>query len=227
MRAMKKEWPTVTAVMMVLVAVSLVACGYTRRPEERTDDGLVRVPSRASGGVYRNLGADFTRYKRIILEPPTIEFVDKWREEHKEVGDKEFARLRAEAVKLFQEEFSREFVKRGGYTFADAPAPDVILVTPRVIDLDILAPDTGSEIGQRTFTPGPVKMQVTGDLRDPVTNLLLARVIIFEGQLRYGQGELRPANRITNAHEMRIGFGKWSAMVREALNVAKAARPIS
>ena len=31
----------------------LAGCGYTRVPEERTDDGLVRVPSRASGGVYR------------------------------------------------------------------------------------------------------------------------------------------------------------------------------
>lgn len=227
MSAMKQGCPGFVAVMTALVAVSLVACGYTRRPEERTDDGLVRVPSRASGGVYRNLSADFTPYKRIILEPPTIEFIENWREQHKEVDDKEFLRLRTEAVKLFQDEFTREFVKRGGYTFADAPAPDVILVTPRVVDLDILAPDAGSEIGQRTLTPGPVRMQVTGDLRDPVTNLLLARVIIFEGESRYGMGELRPANRTTNAHEMRIGFGKWSAMVREALNVAKAARPVS
>ena len=223
---MKRIFPTFARVMMALVAVSLLACGYTRRAEERTDDGLVRVPSRASGGVYRNLAADFTPYKRIILEPPTIEFVDKWREQHREVDDAEFTRLRSDVVKLFQDEFTREFVKRGGYTFADAPAPDVILVTPRVLDLDILAPDAGNEIGQRTFTPGPVKMQVTGDLRDPVTNVLLARVIIFEGESRYGMGELREADRTTNAHEMRLGFGKWAAMVREALNVAKAARPL-
>ena len=105
------------------------------------------------------------------------------------------------------------------------PGPDVILVTPRVVDLDILAPDAGSEIGQRSYTPGPVKMQVTGDLRDAASNTLLARVIIFDGETRYGFNELRLANRGTNAFEMRLGFAKWSRMVHEALNVAKATRP--
>jgi hypothetical protein len=217
---MIQRWPA-----LLLSAVLLAGCGYTRVPEEWTDDGLLRVPSRASGGVYRNPAADFTPYKRVILEPPTIEFIEKWRELHKEVGDKEFTRIRNEAVKLFRDEFTREFVDRGDYEFADAPAPDVIQVTPRVMDLDIVAPDAGSEVGQRTLTPGPVKMQVTGELRDSTTNTLLARITIFEGQSRYGLGELRVANRSTNAHEMRLGFGKWSMMVHEALHVAKAARP--
>jgi hypothetical protein len=209
----------------MLSAVLLAGCGYTRLPEERTDDGLVRVPSRASGGVYRNPTADFTPYKRFMLEPPTIEFIEKWREQHKEVDDKEFTRMRNEAVKLFRDEFTREFVERGDYEYADAPAADVLQVTPRVMDLDILAPDAGSEVGQRTLTPGPVKMQVTGELRDSTTNTLLARITIFEGQSRYGFNELRLANRSSNAHEMRLGFGKWSMMVHEALHVAKAARP--
>jgi uncharacterized protein DUF3313 len=209
----------------LMLAAGLAGCGYTRLPEETTDDGLVRVPSRASGGVYRNPAADFTPYKRIILEPPTIEFVKDWRDEHKEVDDKELARLRGESVKLFRDEFDRELIKRGNYVHADAPAPDVILVTPRVVDLDILAPDAGTAVGERTYTPGPVKMQVTGELRDSVTNTLLARIIIFEGQSRYGMNELRPANRSTNAHEMRIGYGKWAMMVHEALNVAKVAKP--
>lgn len=217
---MYQRWPG-----LLLSAVLLAGCGYTRVPEEWTDDGLLRVPSRASGGVYRNPAADFTPYKRVILEPPTIEFVEKWRELHKEVSDREFTRIRSEAVRLFRDEFTREFVDRGDYEFADAPAPDVILVTPRVVDLDILAADAGSEVGQRTLTPGPVKMQVTGELRDSTSNALLARITIFEGQSRYGLGELRVANRSTNAHEMRLGFGKWSMMVHEALHVAKAARP--
>lgn len=210
--------------LLVALACILAGCGYTRVPEERTDDGLVRVPSRAAGGVYRDLETDFSHYERVILEPPTIEFVPEWREQHPEVTDAEMARLRNEAVKLFRGEFERELVKRGRYEFADSPAPDVLLVTPRVVDLDILAPDAGTEVGQKTYTPGPVKMQVTGELRDAVTNKLLARITIFEGQQRYGFDELRPANRSTNAHEMRLGFGKWTMMVREALNVAKATR---
>jgi Protein of unknown function (DUF3313) len=209
---------------LACMATLLAGCGYTRVPEERTDDGLVRVPSRASGGVYRDPASSFTQYKRIILEPPTIEFVEGWRKRHPKINDDEIVRLRNEAVKIFRDEFEREFVKRGPYEFADSPAPDVLRVVPRVVDLDILAPQGEVDVGDKTFTPGPVKMQVTGELRDATTNALLGRVTIFEGQHRYGFNELRLANRSTNAHEMRIGFGKWSTMVREALNVAKATR---
>lgn len=213
-------------VLLLALPCLLSGCGYTRLPEERTDDGLVRVPSRAAGGVYRNPEADFTRYTRLILEPPTIEFKASWREEHRDVEDRDFARIRAEAVRLFREEFERELIDRGPYEFADAPDSDVLRVIPRIVDLDIPAPDTG-KIAQRTYTPGPVKMQVTGELRDAASHTLLARVTIFEGQTRYGFNELRLANRSTNAHELRVGFGKWSMMVHEALNVAKTARPLA
>ena len=211
---------------VLIVAGALIAgCNYVRGPEERTDDGLVRVPSRAAGGVYRLPGQEFTQYKRVLLEPAIIEFRSGWRDLHKEVTDGELARIRKEAVELFRKEFTRELVDRGKYEFADALGPDVLLVTPRVVDLDIPAPDAGTEVGTKSFTPGPIKMQVTGDLRDGASNALVARVIIFEGQERYGFNELRLANRVTNAHEMRLGFGKWSKMVHEALNVAKASKP--
>ena len=207
-----------------LASVLAAGCGYVRKAEERTDDGLVRVPSRASGGVYRLPGATFTHYKRIILEPATIEFVPSWRDNHPEVTDGDLTRIRNEAVKLFREEFTRDLVERGLYEFADSPGPDVLLITPRVVDLDIAAPDTGNEAATRSYTPGPVKMQIAGELRDAASGVLVARVITFEGQSRYGFNEMRLANRATNAHEMRLGFAKWSKLVHEALNVAKATR---
>jgi hypothetical protein len=211
--------------VLSMCCVLAAACGYVRKAEERTDDGLVRVPSRASGGVYRAPGASFTQYHRIILEPPTIEFTPEWRKNHPEVTDVDVTRIRNEAIKLFRDEFTRELVDRGAYEYADAPAPDVLLVAPRVVDLDIAAPDAGNEVATRSYTPGPVKMQLAGDLRDAASGALVARVITFEGQSRYGFNELRLANRASNAHEMRLGFAKWSKLVHEALNVAKATRP--
>ena len=208
-----------------LLACILAGCSYTRGPDERTDDGLVRVPSRAAGGVYRAPGHSFTPYKRVILEPPTIEFIKGWRKEHEEVSDAEIVRLLSESVKLFREEFTRILIDEGPYEFADEPGDDVLLIVPRVVDLDIPAPDAGGTPGVKQYTPGPVKMQVVGEMRDASTNQLVARVIIFEGQSRYGMYELRQANRATNAHEMRLAFSKWSRMALEALNGAKADKP--
>jgi len=39
--------------------------------------------------------------------------------------------------------------------------------------------------------------------------------------------QLQIANRVTNAHEQRLAYSKWSRLVREAIDVAKAERPRS
>jgi hypothetical protein len=208
----------------MLLPALFAGCASGRPPEEWTVDGLVRVPSRASGGVYRAPGATFTQYKRIILEPPPISFVKDWHDNHREVTAAELARIRAESIELFRDEFAREFVERGPFEFADAPAPDVLLVVPAVEELDITATDAGAA-GIRTYTTGPVSMKVTGDLRDAVTGKLVGRVITYQPKERYAFDELREANRATNAREQRIVFAKWSRLVHEALNVAKAERP--
>jgi hypothetical protein len=223
MESFRPAWVPVAA---CLLAAVLAGCSHVRGPDERTDDGLVRVASRAAGGVFRAPDASFIQYQRVILEPPTIEFLEGWRKQHEKVTDTELARISMEAVQLFRDEFTRVLIDDGPYEFADAPAPDVLLIVPRVVDLDIPAPEAGTEVGVRSYTPGPVKMQVVGDLRDASSNRLVGRVTIFEGQYRYGYDDLRLANRVTNAHELRLGFGKWSRMLLEALHVAKAAKPM-
>lgn len=213
----------------VLAAVScalFAGCRSLPGPEEITDDGLVRVASRASGGVYRKPDATFIQYKRLILEPPTVSFVRRWRENHPEVSDADAKRIQEVASALFREEFARALIGNGAWEFADSPDPDVLVVVPRIVDLDIPAPEAGNEAGGiKTFTPGPVKLEVIGELRDAATGTLVGRVAMFDGNDYYGVGEVRVANRVTNVHEMRLSFGKWSRLLRESLDVAKATRP--
>jgi hypothetical protein len=213
------------ASLLVLGIALAAGCAVDRPPEEITDDGLVRVPSRSAGGVYRAPDASFLQYRRVILEPPSIGFVKDWRKNHPEVSDADFNRIRAESVQLFRDEFAHEFVKRGPYTFAEDPAPDVLLVLPTIEELNIQAPDANDAAGTRTYTSGPVTMKISGDLRDALTGKIVGRVITYEFPERYAFNEMRIANRVTNAHEQRLAFGKWSRLVREALNVAKAERP--
>jgi hypothetical protein len=210
---------------LVLGLVLAAGCASDRPPEEITDDGLVRVPSRSVGGVYRAPEATFTQYRRVILEPPSISFVKDWQEKHPEVGQAEMARIRAESVELLRDEFTREFVKRGPYKLADDLGPDVLLVIPTIEELDIVAPDAGVEPGTRTYTTGPVTMKVSADLRDASTGKVVGRVIMYQADERYAFNDLRLSNRVTNAHEQRQVFAKWARLVREALNVAKAERP--
>jgi hypothetical protein len=208
-------------------AVALAAgCAADPPPDETTADGLVRVPSRSVGGVYRAPDAAFTQYQRLILEPPSISFVEDWLEKHSEVSTAEMSRLRKESMQLFRDEFKREFVKRGPFNFAQEPAPDVLLVVPAIEDLDIKTPEAGMEPGNRTYLTGrPVTMKVTGDLRDAMTGKVVGRVITYHLPEQNPNNELRLANRTANAQEQRRVYAEWSLLVHEAINVARAAKP--
>jgi hypothetical protein len=221
------RWRALKLLFSLGLAATLAAgCAADRPPEETTADGLVRVPSRSVGGVYRAPEATFFQYRRIILEPPSISFIDGWAEKHPKVSPAEMARIRTDAVQLFRDEFAREFVKRGSYKFADEPAADVLLVVPAIEEFDIKAPEAGDSPGERTYlTARPVTMKVTGDLRDALTGTVVGRVITYHPAEQNPYNELRIANRTSNAHEQRLVFAEWSIVVREAIDVAKAAQP--
>lgn len=208
-----------------LVAMAgLGACAAQRPPEERTDDGLERVPSRSHGGVYRRPEADFERYRRVMIEPLTVEFTREWRKSHPEVTDEDAARIQQEAMKSFREILVEVLIDEGPYELSETREADVLHVVPRVLDLDITAPDVDTS-RIRSYSPNPVKLQVNGELRDGVTGEVVLRVIMFDGQNRYPFNEMRLANRVTNAYEMRTSFRKWAQLVREALEVAKVRPP--
>ena len=62
-----------------LAAALASGCAADPPPDETTADGLVRVPARSVAGVYRAPDATFTQYRRVILEPPSISFVETGR----------------------------------------------------------------------------------------------------------------------------------------------------
>jgi Protein of unknown function (DUF3313) len=213
----------------VLAAICAEVCIVAARaapaePAETTPDGLVRVPSRRSGGVFREPGWPFDQYRRLIVEPVTITFMKDWEKNHeKDVSKKEIRRIRDDAAKSFREEFERELVKRGKYTLANEAAPDVLIVVPTITELDIPAPES-DEIDKDSYAMRSVSLRVTGELRDATTGRLVGRVDTFAGGERYGMNELRPVNRGTNSHEIRTGIRQWTGLLREALNVARNER---
>ena len=102
---------------------------------------------------------------------------------------------------------------------------DVFVVVPRLVDLDIPAPETDLDAGYAASSPRPLSLQMTGELRDGVSGDILLRVIMIDAEAYYMFDEIRRANRLTNAHEIRVSMEKWSRLVREAIDVAKASKP--
>lgn len=210
---------------VLAACVLLASCKASLPPEETTPDGLVRVPSRSAGGVYRNLDADFTRYKRLMIEPLTVEFREGWRKQHPNVSDSEVRRIQLETTKDFREVFTRVLVDEGPFELADVREADVFVVVPRMLDLKIPAPESEFDAGYSSYTPRPVSLQLNGELRDGVSGALLLRVIMIESEDREKLIGMSAANRIANAAEIRSSLERWSRLVREAIDVAKATKP--
>jgi len=204
--------------------VLLAGCKALPGPKEMTADGLERMPSRRAGGVFRLPGAMFTQYHRLILEPVTVSFIEDWEKDHRDVSAKEVRRIRDETASIFREEFERELIQRGKYTFANDPGTDVLIVQPTITDLDLAAAET-AELDKKSFSPRSVALHVSADLRDAATGTLVGRVDMFAGGEKYGMNELRPVNRGTNAFETRNHLRNWAQLLNEALAVAKTDRP--
>jgi uncharacterized protein DUF3313 len=207
----------------VCTAAILSGCRSLPGPREMTADGLERMPSRRAGGVFRLPGAPFTQYRRLILEPVTVSFTEGWEKSHPETSVREQRRIREEAAKLFREEFERELIKAGKYTFAQDPGTDVLVVAPTITDLDIPAPYSDN-MDMRTMAPRSISMHVMGELRDAASGKLVGRVDMFAGGEEYGMHEFREGNKTTNAFEVRNQVREWARLLREALNVAKTER---
>src|SRR5215203_913257 len=125
---------------VLAVFALLAACKAGLPPAETTADNLVRVPSRPEGGVYRNPDADFTRFKRLMIEPLTVEFGKGWRKQHPDLSDAEVRRIEAEIRNNFREVFTEMFVGEGPFELAEVREADVLFVVPRMLDLKIPAP---------------------------------------------------------------------------------------
>jgi hypothetical protein len=177
-----------------------------------TADGLQRVPSRQSGGVFRLPGAPFIQYRLLILEPVTVSFIKDWERNHRDVSEKEQRRIRDEAAKLFREEFELELIERGKYKFAQDPGADVLVVAPAITE-------------KQSLSPRSIALRMTGELRDAASGKLVGRVDMFRGGEEYrGLDNLRGGTRTDNAFEIRGYVRDWARLLREALNVAKTER---
>ena len=62
-------------------------------------------------------------------------------------------------------------------------------------------------------------------LRDGITGDVQLRVEMIEPELREKSVALPEQNRVANAMEIRTSMEKWSQLVREAIDVAKASKP--
>jgi hypothetical protein len=216
-----------TLLVTTLVAFLLpVAAAAKEKPPETSHDGLVLQPETKVALAYLKPGADFSVYDRVALLECEVAFKKNWQREHNQtnpfrVSKEDMDDIRAALAELFREVFTEELGK-GGYALADSAAPDVLVLRPGIIDLDVTAP-AAADMGagrSRTFSTSAGAMTLVLELYDSSSGEILGRVA--DRKAAPDRGYMMWQNAATNRSEAKRVLKGWAVRLREGLDSLKA-----
>ncbi len=208
-------------VMGGAVAAQLPVLAADEPPKEW--DGLVRVSSKKLDHVYKLPAADFSRYKRVRLDPIEVEFDKNWkpnaaeRSSSRRLTDTDIGKIKQALAEEFRKVFTEELTGHG-YPVVSEDAEDVLRVSAAIVNLYITAPEKMSAGRSRTYTTSAGHMTLVGELRDSVTGKLMARAVdSVQGR---DTGNFQISNSVTNMSAARTALSKWARILREGLDDA-------
>jgi hypothetical protein len=207
------------AVVAFVAGVALAGCASMQAPPQW--EGLQRQASRTLDEVYVLPGAQFSQYGRVRLDPAEVAFARSWdpnageRDLSRRVTPEDIQEIKDGLAQLLQSTFAEELAK-GGYQVTTENAPDVLRVTPQIVDLYVNAPDTMAPGRSRTYVMDAGRMTLVVEARDSVTGQLLARVVDRKQGTDFGT--LQWANSVSNSAEARRAISQWARALRSGLD---------
>jgi hypothetical protein len=210
-----------------------LAAGWALAAKDVPDnwDGLVRVKAKRMDAAFLAPGADFRAYSKVMLDPAHVAFHKDWFKNinetspgvSRDVTQEDAEKILARARTGFSEVFTKEFEK-AGIGVVTEPGPDVLRLSPAVIDLYINAPDTQSAGRSRTYTMDAGEATVLLEARDSVSGALLGRVL--DRRETQGAGVATITSSVTNIAEFERLFSQWAKIVIKGFGELKAQSPV-
>jgi Protein of unknown function (DUF3313) len=211
----------------LLVAVSMVlfsglVLAVPANAPGASPDGLVSVQSRQLDEVYLRPAADWTGYRKVVIDPPLVTMKKNWLRDQN--ASRDISRrltpdvvddIVAKAKASMTEQVTASFVAKG-YEITTTPGPGVMRVTPTVTDLDVYEPDVTSSRPDALFTRDTAGMATLGlEARDAVTGALLG-VVVDRGTATHVQTMSR-ATKTSNQFWFDAMFRQWASFCVAAI----------
>jgi Protein of unknown function (DUF3313) len=210
------------------VQPAIVSNALAAEPPEEIEGGLMRVEKAKLDHVYLLPGASFANYDRVRIDPVDVSFSPNWKpnESRRSPSQKltadDIDRIRITVAEEFRKSFEKE-LSSGGYSVVDEDGPDVLRLTPRIVNLYITAPDKPTSGITRTYTTSTGHLTLDLALRDSTTGQYLARAVDTHEGMQSGGFRMQITNSVSNLGTARTAFSKWARALREGLDEAKQA----
>lgn len=220
----KQVWAACAAIALTLTSAPLVQAKDP--PPQVSEDGLQLTKSTRTRLVYVKPGATFSQYNRVAILDCYVEFEKDWQKDYNasriglegRVSDKDVERIKADLAAEFKKVFVDELQNKGGYQVVDVAAPDVLLLRPALLNVEVNAPDIMTAGVTRTVVRSAGQMTLFLELWDPTTNTILARVMdAQEDDEAFGQ----IANRATNKAAADRILREWAEELRKRLDTVR------
>jgi Protein of unknown function (DUF3313) len=216
----------ITALSAGLALVCSAALAEKEPPPEVTKDGLHLYKQTKERLAYVRPGATFTQYKRVAILDCYVEFSKDWvrdynrdqRDPSRQIRDSDLERAKKALQSDFKKIFTEELQEGGRYQVVDSGGPDVLVLRPALINIQVSAPDLMSAGRSATYVESAGSMTIYLELWDSASNTILARVV--DGKVDphlYGQRSSSVTNRAAADRMMR----SWADELRSRLDLVR------
>lgn len=225
-RKSARSFVTITALCVGLAFVCPPGHAAKDPPPEVTKDGLHLYKQTKERLAYVRPGATFTRYKRVALLDCYVEFSKEWvndynseqRDPSRQIRNSDLERAKKALQGDFKKIFTEELQQGGRYQVTDSGGPDVLVLRPALINIQVSAPDLMTPGRSTTYVQSAGTMTIYVELWDSASNTILARVI--DGKVDpdlYGQRSSSVTNRAAADRMMR----SWADELRNRLDLVR------
>ena len=207
---------------LIIMAITLLSCAVmakTPEPEQSTD-GLRLVKKGPHGELRVKTNTDWNRFTQIRLERATVDFSKNWaRNQKTRVGNRpteeNMERIKSDLSELLDEVFRQELTADDGFTMSDTRGENVMRITPRIVNLNINAPDRMRDYIGYSLADSKGSMTLELDITDSVNGTLLAQMVDSREDPQHGYMEW--ANSGTNRRAARFMFIRWAGKLDDLL----------
>jgi hypothetical protein len=192
-------------------------------PPQVSPDGLQLVKSTKTRLVYVKPGATFSQYRRVAILDTLVEFEKDWQKDYNRsrvslegrVTDADVERMKTGLAAEFKKIFTDELQNKGGYEVVTTAAPDVLVLRPALLNVEVSAPDLMTASFGPTVVRSAGQMTLYLELWDSTTNTLLARVMDAAAD---NDAFAKQANRVTNTQAADRILREWAQELRGRLD---------
>jgi hypothetical protein len=212
--------------LAALALASAPTVSAKEAPPQTTPEGLVLQKSTKSRVVYLKPGATFDQFNRVAILDVLVEFEKDWQQDYNRsrvglegrVSDKDVERMKAGLAAEFKKIFTEELQDKGGYQVVTTAGPDVLVLRPALVNVEVNAPDVMTAGINSTIVRSAGQMTLFLELWDSSTNTLLARVMDAAAD---PDTFAKQANRVTNTQAADRILRDWAHELRVRLDEIK------